>query len=261
LKAAQDRVDPDSIYGRRIALVAEHIKPLSYRADQLGRERKNVPLQLIADRSGMTVNIDGKLDDPFWDVGANKFSGSLKDTSGEKAPFRTRFTAAWADNNLYLGIYCQDRPENTVYNTATDHDQPSIWRGDVLEILMETQVHSYYQLAISPAGALVDVSHEDGRLEFAWSSNAQVATHVGEDYWSAEVRIPIAGRERREVDPLDGVAGFMPTHDYPWYFNVCRQRVREADRQLMAFSPTKNGFQCPDRFAKLVRHHLAEPKR
>lgn len=255
LQAAQERVEADSIYGRRIDLVSQHIAPLAFRAEQLGRERTDVPLQLMAERSEFPVTIDGKLDDAFWAIRANKYSGWLQGTSGDTSALRTRFTLAWAKNALYVAITCREPAVDTLTSTATEDDQPSIWDGDVVELLLETQSHSYYHLAVNPAGALVDLSQQDGEREFRWASNAQVATHIGDGEWTVEMRIPVAGEDRGDIDPLDGVAGFMPTHSYPWYGNICRQRVREGERQTMSFSPTDDNLYAPDRFAKLVRHH------
>ena len=38
----------------------------------------------------------------------------------------------------------------------------SLWNGDAVEVLLETQSHSYYQLAINPAGAMVDLDRKGG---------------------------------------------------------------------------------------------------
>ena len=260
LRAAQAKVDADSIYGRRIALIAEHTKPLEYRGDQLANQRVDAPVQQVTKYAGQPLTIDGKLDEEFWTEMPAKFTGTLKEVQTGRTPtFKTRFKVAYGRDNIYFAIRCDDAAPNPANNTATRHDQNSIWRGDAVEILLETQVHSYYQIAISPAGALVDLSRENGRLEFAWESHAQVATHIGDDYWTVEVRLPVAGRDRREVDPLDGLAGFKPTESFPWFFNICRQRVRGDEQINTAFSPTNEfGFHNLSRFAKLVRWSRAE---
>ncbi|MCA1810233.1 MAG: DUF4838 domain-containing protein, partial [Lentisphaerae bacterium] len=260
LAAAQARVEPDSVYGQRVALVAANIKPLTYRANQLARARPDAPLQLMAERSDQAVIFDGKLDDPIWKVGARKFSGRLRDADGSQTRTQTRYIPVWSSDTLYIGIHCQGLPKTVTSQGADEQDQPDIQYDETIDILLETQTHSYYQISVNPAGILTDASYEDGTPEFAWSSNAQVATHIGEDYWSAEFRIPIAGREQREVDPLDGVSGFMPTHAHPWYFNVCLQRGSGEDRQIMSFSPTGDDIHNSDRFGRMVRHHLAQPR-
>lgn len=61
---------------------------------------------------------------------------------------------------------------------------------------------------------------------------------VGGTLRGLEVRVPVAGDQQAEVDALHGVAGRRPSPAYPWHPNVCRQRVRDAGKELAAFSPT-----------------------
>jgi len=66
------------------------------------------------------------------------------------------------------------------------------------------------------------------------------------------VRIPVAGEMQGNIDALNGVAGRRPSQTYPWYFNVCRQRIRANGEAYSALSPTgKKGFHHPKKFAKL----------
>jgi len=97
----------------------------------------------------------------------------------------------------------------------------------------------------------VDLDRKGG-LKMIWSSNAQIASHVGDGSWSLEVRIPLADANQEEIDALNGVAGRKPSETYPWYFNVCRQRMRPDHEEYSAFSPPgKSGFHHPMKFAKL----------
>jgi len=140
----------------------------------------------------------------------------------------------------------------------------SIWEGDCIEILLETQSHRYYQIAISPAGAVVDLDRKASKNDWPrWSSDAEVATRINDDSWSVEVRIPAAGVEQEELLPFKGVAGNRPSEAFPWYFNVCRQRMHESGSEYSAFSPTGKGFHCPEAFAKMYvgMKKSAVPKR
>jgi hypothetical protein len=47
----------------------------------------------------------------------------------------------------------------------------------------------------------------------------------------------MAGDRQEEIDPLHVVSGNKPTETYPWFFNVCRQRIRDNGTELSAFSP------------------------
>jgi len=91
---------------------------------------------------------------------------------------------------------------------------------------------------------------EDGAGE-RWQSGAVAAVHVGDGYWSVEVRVPLAGDGARAVDPLLGVNGRMPSETYPWYFNVIRQRVRGDKTERYAYSPTGGGIEVVEKFAEM----------
>ena len=149
-------------------------------------------------------------------------------------------------------IKCEDRDASKLNIGATRNGDPSIWNGDCVEILLETQTHPYYQIAVNPAGAVMTLDRRNGALNDQWSPNAQVATRVEKGFWTVEIRIPVPGEQQETVDPLHGVSGRRPNETYPWYFNICRQRVRENGNDTSAFSPTgKPSFHNTDVFAKL----------
>ena len=252
LAKAQQKTPADSVYAERIALIANYVKPMQDLRKQLAKGRGDVPLARIMDRDANDIRMDGKLNDKFWERLPGSSGGRLRELqTGRKPAFGTTFKAAWAGDNIYFGIKCMDRDTKSLNIAATRNEDTTIWNGDCVEILLETQTHSYYQLAISPTGALVDLDRKGG-LKMLWSSNAEVAAHVGEGYWSLEVRIPVAGELQGNIDPLNGVAGRKPSKTYPWYINLCRQRVRENGTEHSAFSPTgESGFHHPMKFAKL----------
>jgi hypothetical protein len=48
------------------------------------------------------------------------------------------------------------------------------------------------------------------------------------------------------------IAGRVPTSTYPWFINVCRQRVRGKDVELSAWSSTgTDRFNVPQKFGKI----------
>ena len=82
----------------------------------------------------------------------------------------------------------------------------------------------YYQIAISPGGAVVDMDRGAAkRGALGWDSKAEVATRIADDHWTVELRLPITSDEN---DPLNQVIGRKPTQSLPWHINVCRQRIR-----------------------------------
>jgi len=182
--------------------------------------------------------------------------GSMSDyvfdiESGKWPKIGAGFRITWLGDALCLGITCQEPDMQNLRIGATEEDDLRIWSGDVVEVFVETQFHDYYQIAISPNGVITDLDREK-RLESRWSSGAEVATHQGEDAWTIEIRLPAAGENAKEIDPLHGIAGRRPSETYPWFVNVCRQRVRGDETQLFAWSPTgKRRFNVPEKFGKV----------
>jgi hypothetical protein len=250
LDKARAKVPAESVYSQRIKLIADYIAPLKGLRDQLAKGRdKDLPEAQAIERNKGDITLDGKLDDKFW---AGLRSYTLKELQKGQTPVsQSSFSIAWAGEAFYLGIRCVDSDANKLNIGATKSEDPGIWNGDCLEILLETQGHSYYQIVINPAGAVMDLDRKNG-LNSLWSSGVEVAAHLGEGAWTAEIRIPVVGEMQADLDPLHGVAGRQPSALYPWFFNVCRQRVRENNTERSAFSPTgTDGFQDVMKFGKL----------
>lgn len=239
----------DTKYGKRIDLIAGYLRPLKQLRQRLATGRKNVPEARTQTPSTALATLDGRLDKPFWDVCPNYHLWNLQ--TGKYPAQRTTFKVARANKSIYFGIRCEESDIANLSIGSKKNDDPGIWSGDSVELLLETQAHSYYQLAISPTGALVSADRKE-KIDTRWKSAAKVATHIGDKFWSAEIEVPIAGDLQVEVDPLNGVAGRIPSETHPWFFNVCRQRVRNKEIEHSAFSTTgTDNFHDILKFAKL----------
>jgi hypothetical protein len=250
LLAAAQQAAGDTVYGKRVALVTDYLRPLKDLQKQLAMGRGPVPEARVLERDMKDIKLDGQLDETFWQV---PWSHTLVETeTGKRASWRTTFKTAYAGGNLYFGITCEGADTNSLVNTTTHHDDMAVFEGESVEILLETSSHSYYQLAISPAGGLLDADWKKGSPDTLWSSGAEVATRISGKSWSAEIRIPIMEPSQEELLPLIGVAGMKPSETYPWYFNVCRHSVGGKGNENSTFSTTgRPGFHVPMKFAKL----------
>lgn len=234
---AQSKADADSVYGRRLAWMDDYLKGLRSKSRQLGQKRGPVPvLRLVGEARGPIV-IDGRLDDDAW---VNAFPSATCRLSelqtGRQPIFGTTVKSAWIGNNLYFAIRCEEHPGEKPNIGTTKEDDSALWYGDCVEVLLETDSRSYYQIAVSPSGAVVDLDRSAAREAwFSWDSQAEVATHIAEDHWTVEMRIPVT---QDENDPLHQVIGRKPTQSLPWHINLCRQRIREDGQEHSAFSPT-----------------------
>ncbi len=246
---AQAKTDSESSYGKRLTLIDDFLKGLRIKTKQLGQKRGPVPkVRLLGEASG--VVIDGKLDDTYWQKCAQASRGKLYELQTGRTPtFGTTFKSGWLGNSVYFAIRCDELPGEKPVNTATRDDDTALWRGDAIEIEIATETHSYYQIAISPDGEIVDLDREVAKGgSLRWSSKAEVATRVEDDHWTVEIRIPVT---QDENDPYHQVIGRKPTQSLPWHINICRQRIREDGQEFSALSPTGiKQFHVPMKFAQ-----------
>ncbi|MGY8673786.1 MAG: DUF4838 domain-containing protein [Verrucomicrobiia bacterium] len=248
---AKSQLTMGSIPAKRLALIDTFLNALRSKSKQLAQGRGPVARVRTVFDPREPIVIDGKLDDEYWERHRKWSVSRLRELqTGSQPVFGTSVMAGWdrGGQNLYFGIRCEERPGEKLNITATKHDDEAIWYGDVVEIEIDTDSHSYYQIAINPAGALVDLDRGANKSSrFRWESQAEVATHVADDHWTIEIRIPVTEDEN---DPLNQVIGRKPSQSLPWHFNICRQRLRENGTELSAISPTgKAGFHVPLKFA------------
>ena len=248
--SAKAKAAKDSVYGRRIAPIDNYLNGLRNKSLQLAQKRGPVPsLRLVGSEPLTPISIDGKLDDETWHKCPVASTGRMRELqTGRQPVYGTSIKTIWIGSSLYFAIRCEDPPgEKPNIATARNGDQ-AVWYGDAVEILLDTESHSYYQIVVNPAGALIDLDRGANRSNrFRWSSQAEVATQMADDHWTVEIRIPVT---QDENDPLHQVIGRKPTRSLPWHINVCRQRIRENGSEYSAFSPTGTaGFHEKMKFA------------
>ncbi|MEZ6090459.1 MAG: DUF4838 domain-containing protein [Pirellulaceae bacterium] len=257
---AKAKSEATSIYAERLALIDDYLKGLRMKTEQLGQKRGQVPtVRLVGDAHDIVI--DGKLDEEYWQNCPVAATGKFRELQTGRTPtFGTTFKAGWQGSNLYFAIRCEETvgrftrlpdektPPASVNITTVRDDDQAIWHGDAIEIELATETHSYYQIAVSPAGHVVDLDRGAAKGQwFGWDSKAEVATQIADDHWTVEVRIPVTSDEN---DPLNQVIGRHPTQSLPWHINLCRQRIREDGQELSALSPTGTpGFHEPMKFA------------
>lgn len=245
---AMSKTNEASVYGKRIDLIDDYLNGLRMKSEQLGQKRGPVPrVRLVGD--AYDIVIDGKLDEEYWQTCPVAATGKFRELQTGRTPtFGTSFKSGWQGGNLYFAFRCDELPNEKPVSASTRDDDQAIWHGDLIEIELATETHSYYQIAISPAGHIVDLDRGTAKGQwFGWDSKAEVATHIADDHWTVEIRFPVTADEN---DPLNQIIGRHPTQSLPWHINLCRQRIRENGQELSALSPTgTTGFHEPMKFA------------
>ncbi len=232
----------DTVYGERVQRVIDDLLPLEAlreeheTSEDRGDVREFWTLMPADKRDWGEAGavIDGRLDEPFWTVYPG--GGSLLDSqTGAQPAHRTTFMMRWYQNHLYVGIRCEvDSGSEPVIGSNRNGD-PAILEGDSVTLLLETQNVSYYEITINPAGAIFDADHSEDGVGDLWVAQAEVATHIGEDYWSAELRIPVTDHHD---DPLHQIVGREPSRTYPWYFNIVRHHARHDGTEVHLWEQT-----------------------
>lgn len=246
---AEEETDPESVYGRRVAMVGSFLDRLRLRLTVLSQKRGPVPsVRKVGGEPVAPIVVDGRLDDLPWQKIPGSSTGKFRENeTGEEPEYGTTFMVEWRNHMLYFAIRCEEKPGEPLRVATKKNEDPALWYGDAVEILLETDRNSYYQIAVNPAGAIIDMDRsadKAGRLR--WASQAEVATHVAEDHWIVEIGIPVTTDEN---DPYHQVIGNQPSIDLPWHINLCRQRVRDGGTEHSAFAPTgAKGFHVPMKF-------------
>lgn len=273
---AAKEIAGNSIYGERIALILHeivspdgdapvppndelvaatrgYIELLRQRVELLRLRAEARPFRIWHfdnhkwDAAWKTFKLDGRLDEEFWSM-----RGRMPQlTSADGGNLRTSFQIGTTRDALYIGIHCEETSDDPPVSGTSENYDPAITAGDSVEIFIETDLHSYYQIVVNPAGAVLYRDLAEGG-QANWTALADVATHIGDDFWSAEIRIPIT---RDTGDPVhEMVMQQLPSAATPWAFNIIRNRIRNGEAQQAAFSPD-DGANPRDvtRFANLVR--------
>ena len=153
---------------------------------------------------------------------------------------------------LHLGIICQEPDMPSINITSTIPDDPKLLEGDHITLLIETASNSYYEIAVNPAGIVLEMDHGKDDKDVRWVSGAQIAVHRGDRQWGIEMRLPITGEGSRMIDPLKGIDGAQPKDFFPWHFELCRQSICGTAIERTAYSVTgKDDFYVLEKFAKL----------
>jgi len=244
LEKARAAAPEGTPYADRIQRVLDYSRePMDNLIATLGKKRNlDSPYRVLVSNNllqkGFRLSdnpIDGVIEPEYWpDVRRSGFKPSV---AGALSAAPTTFQAIREDNFIYISIRCQEPDMENLSIPTTANDDPKIFDGDFVSLIIETGTHSYYEIAVNPAGAVFEADRaEGGSVE--WRSGALVGVQKGSDFWSVEIRLPIMGAGARVLDPMSGIDGGRPSDLYPWFFNAGRQRVRGDIVEFSSLFPT-----------------------
>ncbi|MFA7159783.1 MAG: DUF4838 domain-containing protein, partial [Kiritimatiellia bacterium] len=240
LKAAEDKAGTNTVYGRRVALIRGECEP-KLRELLLQRNSKEEYARLeISPQTVENISVDGQLNEAFWSGLSNN---PLRDAVSGGAPkFSTSFRIGSDGANLCIGVRCLEPDMQSLIEAGQKRDDMNVWMDDAVEVILKTPRRSFYQFAINPKGALVDLDRSQGMQGIVWDANVAAATARGTNEWTVELTIP-----------FKDILGDKPTAEQPWHINICRNRPRDKNTELSIFVPSgKPTFQNTEKMAVLV---------
>lgn len=152
--------------------------------------------QMRAQARGETpITIDGVLDEAPWvaaDVGSN-FVERLP-TPDARPPVDTEVRMLFDDDAVYVGVTMHLLPGEVPYGLTYQRDSFRLWDDDAVTLKFDVR-HDHRTtagFATNVLGTQLDyISVDNGRsFRLEYDAVWEVATHVNEDTWVAEFRIP-----------------------------------------------------------------------
>lgn len=230
------------IYRQRIEVIETFMKPLSEQRDEFLalREKRRLQEGVTGMRAtGIDIALDGRLEEAIWDAvplqtleGPEEVLWFRYHYPEHAASPSTTVRFLWVDDALYIGLHCEEPVmEKLESGTTRDGDMSIFEEGQSVELFFQTHEGFHYQIAVNPEGAVTTIEWTGDRMDSTWNSGVEAATAREDNFWSAEIRIPVTGGEGLAAG---GVAGHAPSADAPWWINVGRVRRLEDQRRIVS---------------------------
>jgi ketosteroid isomerase-like protein len=232
--------------------------PLHDWAGEWARMKPIVPRGYVCYRAQKPPKIDGRLDDPAWQLAP--WTDDFVDIEGDRRPkprFRTRAKMLWDAQYFYIAAELE---EPHVWGTLTRHDSV-IFNDNDFEVFIDPDGdnHDYYEFEINALNTSWDLFlprpyKDDGRADNGWDiPGLKTAVHVAgtlndpsdrDTGWSVEIAIPWdALREfaHRPTPPRDGDQWRVDFSRVEWQHKIVAgkyQKVPNTHEDNWVWSPT-----------------------
>ena len=186
---------------------------------------------------GHKITIDGELNEPAWSR-ATRLSPFLIAGTQTEAPVQTRIRMFFDTDAIYLAAQCEDPDPSKLKITGDGRDDAHLWDGDLLEVFINPDDATYYQLVVNPRGVRGDLSYPapPGRETTAWNADPDwtAATSIDEGGWQVEMKVPFAALWSWRYGPKIG------EH---FRLKICRRVVSKTGNTNDELS--RPGTRCP----------------
>jgi len=189
-----------------------------------GRSFAGELLQATATRVTEPPVLDGKLTEECWKT-AVPVTGFRQYGSETQARYQSFGYVLYNENNLYIGVRCSEPNPENIKTEPRKHDD-NVFSDDAVEIMLkpDPSTSRYFQFAVNASGTTFDAlrTHGGGSVDASWNGEVTAAAAIGEDHWSAELRIPFFTLE------------LSPEVRSDWRINICRDKQRPHELSAIA---------------------------
>ena len=148
------------------------------------------------------INIDGKLDDPSWDLAEEytKFYESFPFTLKKPSSFQ-KVLILEDSNGIYLGFINQQEKEQVRANKHERDDEMS--NADKVGVSIDFDGNGLvaYSFSVSAGGSISDgIYRNENEINYDWDADWKSDVYIDEDYWFAEIFIPWTIAPMKSID-------------------------------------------------------------
>ena len=190
---------------------------------------RNSDVTLVAKKINSPIQLDGVLDELFWDnqIGFENFIQRDPD-EGANPTERTIIKLAYDESSLYLAARMFDSSPDSIITRLTRRDE--LVECDYITLALDPyhDKRSGYYFSLSAAGTLIDgVLYNDSWDDDSWDGVWEGKAKIDEKGWTAELKIPFSQMRFNESDAM------------VWGINFRRVIGRKNEEDYLVFVPKK----------------------
>jgi len=170
--------------------------------------------------------IDGELSEPVWSI--VDWTGDFiqrNPSDGEPPTQQTKFKVIYDDEALYFAFRSYDDPARVTNMLARRDWFPGDWIEVNIDSYCDRRTAFSFTLSLSGTRGDEFVSEDGNNWDSSWDPIWQGATHVDQEGWTAEMRIPLSQLR------------FSGENDQAWGLQVQRRLFREEERSTWQCIP------------------------
>jgi hypothetical protein len=140
------------------------------------------------------ISIDGRLDEPGWDV-APKQGGFVQrfPADGAAPSLQTRFAVLYDDEAVFVGVWADDPTPGLIRALLTRRDVDSPADAVIVELDSYHDRRTAYAFQLNAAGVQRDLlMYDDANQDSSWDAVWTGDVAITADGWTAEYRIPLS---------------------------------------------------------------------